>query len=313
MIISQRKGPETLACGAILLLLAGIGGCTWVADKEQVTFYHTYGYQNEEGSTWTIPLQARVYETSRRAAAGAKAVGKVASAIGVMEPQEQANLNFRLGELFGDDETGENVKIRFDKDTEDFPKSGNWKTNEYGLVEAKLELSDSKVNQLLQAQNSTDGWLSFHATSSNHSGKGRVHIIESTGVSVISDIDDTIKVTEVPAGKKTLFANTFLHKFQAVPEKERTDLYKGLEDKTFHYVSGSPWQLGKPLVEFLFENFPEGSIHMNNVVAESRNKLKDVPSIDELSALVAGDVIFEQKIDQITEIMKHFPKRAPSF
>ncbi len=44
---------------------------------------------------------------------------------------------------------------------------------------------------------------------------GRVHLIASHGVSVISDIDDTIKHSQV-TDKSELLQNTFLREFRAV-------------------------------------------------------------------------------------------------
>jgi phosphatidate phosphatase APP1 len=37
------------------------------------------------------------------------------------------------------------------------------------------------------------------------------------GLSVISDIDDPIKVTEVPAGHRILYLNTFVREFRSAP------------------------------------------------------------------------------------------------
>jgi phosphatidate phosphatase APP1 len=77
----------------------------------------------------------------------------------------------------------------------------------------------------------------------------------ANGLSIVSDIDDTIKVTHVPAGKKTILRNTFLNEFQAAAGMR--DRYQQMiadagaaADVCFHYVSGSPWQLFDVLSEF---------------------------------------------------------------
>jgi phosphatidate phosphatase PAH1 len=44
---------------------------------------------------------------------------------------------------------------------------------------------------------------------------GEVHLLEDTGTSVISDIDDTIKVTQVN-DRSALLANTFVRPFKPV-------------------------------------------------------------------------------------------------
>ena len=86
---------------------------------------------------------------------------------------------------------------------------------------------------------------------------GTFQIISKTGYSVISDIDDTIKDSNV-LNKEELIQNTFFRKFKAV--RGMPQLYKKLENKgvAFHYVSGSPWQLYPFIYNFLNEEqFPQ--------------------------------------------------------
>ena len=62
---------------------------------------------------------------------------------------------------------------------------------------------------MLASEKSTNGWLTFSSASDEHKGRGRIRLIEPDGVSLISDIDDTIKVTDIPAGLDTVLRNTF--------------------------------------------------------------------------------------------------------
>jgi phosphatidate phosphatase APP1 len=97
---------------------------------------------------------------------------------------------------------------------------------------------------------------------SRHFG-GDIYLVNEQGVSVISDIDDTVKISEV-TDKTAFFANTFLRPFQAVPKMN--ELYTAWSkpgDVTFHYVSSSPWQLYVPLTELLSNSgFPGGTFHL---------------------------------------------------
>jgi phosphatidate phosphatase APP1 len=94
---------------------------------------------------------------------------------------------------------------------------------------------------------------------------GYIQVLAERGVSVISDIDDTIKISQV-AHRRQLLHNTFLHPFVAVPGM--AELYQSwaAQGAAFHYVSSSPWQLFRPLSE-LFEgsNFPKGSFHLRSI------------------------------------------------
>lgn len=76
------------------------------------------------------------------------------------------------------------------------------------------------------------------------------HLIGPTGVSIISDIDDTVKVTHV-RDRKLLWESTFLKPFEAVAGMP--DAYRRLvaAGAPVHYVSSSPWLLSEPLLAFL--------------------------------------------------------------
>jgi len=130
------------------------------------------------------------------------------------------------------------------------------------------------------------------------------------GVSVISDIDDTVKVTEIPAGEPEVLKNTFFRDFVAAPCMP--EMYHMFDRNTaFHYVSGGPWQLYEPLVDFLFSTsvgFPSGSFHMKNI----RINPFEYESYQDLWKLVrdgSKQTTFDQKIDQISTIMTRFPGR----
>jgi phosphatidate phosphatase APP1 len=83
-------------------------------------------------------------------------------------------------------------------------------------------------------------------------------------VSVVSDIDDTIKVTNVHS-RRMLLESTFLREFESIAGM--STLYRGWAEQgaAFHYVSSSPWQLYTPLAEMCDAGaFPWGSFHLRS-------------------------------------------------
>ena len=91
---------------------------------------------------------------------------------------------------------------------------------------------------------------------------GKVYVADRTGLSVITDIDDTIKITDVTSRSRML-SRTFLEPFE--PIEGMAYLYRKLHQQgaMFHYVSSSPWQIFQPLQAFLDEHgFPGGSMHL---------------------------------------------------
>jgi phosphatidate phosphatase APP1 len=116
-------------------------------------------------------------------------------------------------------------------------------------------------------------------------------------------IDDTIKITEIPAGGKVVVKNTFFRDFVVAPEM--ANRYKNLGNASFHYVSGTPWQLYRPLSNFIKEEgFPEGSFHMKSVP----KNLLSLTTSKQLFKLI-GDATVDQKVAQLVEILERFPER----
>ncbi|CAO3650278.1 unnamed protein product [Cunninghamella echinulata] len=123
---------------------------------------------------------------------------------------------------------------------------------------------------------------------------GWVDVIEPTGISIISDIDDTIKVTDILDGKDAILHNTFFRKSKEVPGM--SSVYQSFSNRGMkvHYVSNSPWQVYPALQNFLVDHqFPKGSIHLRMISTQG---------------LILGKP-GKHKYDTIINIIKDFPER----
>lgn len=126
---------------------------------------------------------------------------------------------------------------------------------------------------------------------------GAVHLVDADGMSVISDIDDTVKVSNV-ANRRELLRNTLLREFAAVPGMP--DAYRRWHEAgaTFHYVSASPWQLSESLCTFLTAaGLPAGSMHLKLFRLKDSTPLGRLPSRK------------RSKRRTIEQIMGDFPQR----
>jgi hypothetical protein len=289
-----------------LCLLLGAYGC----DRRPVetTLYPTYGYQAEAGGAWTIPVLAYVH-SPREGAEGL--LESIAAKFG-RSGREREIFHDRIADLVADSRSGKEVRFVFDGDPrrEEFriaeAGGGFLETDLNGLVDGTITLAAARAAEIREAQGSTDGWLTVTAVSPAPSAGGRIRLIAAEGRSVVSDIDDTIKITEIPAGPEIVFKNTFLREFAAAPGM--ADRYRGLagEGAVFHYVSGGPWQLYRPLAALLGEaGYPEGTFHMKSV---SKNLLA-AGTWEGLAKLAQGDATFDQKVEQISELLDRFPGR----
>lgn len=264
----------------------------------EVTIYPSCG--SLQGQNWEIQLRGWVHQNRRLPD---RLINELAEfAIGCTDA-ENGNFSFRFDGFADDSRHGQSVSIQFENDTRryDFPTS-----DLNGLIETTINLSAADAETLLTRQNSQDHWLTFNVVSEGHRGKGRVALIGPTGVSLVSDIDDTIKVTEVPGDKDVVLRNTFCHDFVAV--RGMSETYRSLSDAAFHYISGGPWQLYQPISDFLSaQGFPAGTFHFNYfpknfLSVHTRSLLKDS---------ICGSLgrTYDHKVEQITRLMRRFPER----
>lgn len=93
---------------------------------------------------------------------------------------------------------------------------------------------------------------------------GLIYLLNRTGVSVVSDIDDTIKDSAV-GDRKELLNNTFLRDFRSVEGMAGVYQNWAKQGASFHYVSSSPWQLYSSLQQMnVSHEFPLGTMHLRN-------------------------------------------------
>lgn len=132
---------------------------------------------------------------------------------------------------------------------------------------------------------------------------------------VVSDIDDTILVSEVLQRRRLLW-NTFARGVESMrPVTGMAELYAGLAEAPVRapifYVSGSPIGLHRKLVAFLERNaFPRGSLVLKHLGARSLLPAKIRQArvfnwMDEADALVDS---YDYKIDKINRLMDDLPE-----
>jgi hypothetical protein len=277
------------------------------AAGEGVTFFPTYGYREETG--WRMHLRGWVHENRTWPAPLITSLGMQTC----ME-DELPTFQLRTDDFLDDDKSLETVVVAFDGDPEG--KQYTFALSKAdGITELDLTLPDATARQLLAAQNSEE-WLTYRAVPSDHTGLGRVRLIEPQGVSLISDIDDTIKVTHIPAGKPTVWKNTFCRDFSHVSDMHAR--YEDLGEMPVHYVSGGPEQIYGALYDYLITgagSFPEGTFHLafypkNLLSPETLNNAERlIARALELTAETSLNTTFAHKVRVITQILDHFPQR----
>ncbi|KAI0448839.1 hypothetical protein F5B21DRAFT_88058 [Xylaria acuta] len=124
-----------------------------------------------------------------------------------------------------------------------------------------------------------------------------IQVIEPRGVSLISDIDDTIKRSNIALGAKEIFRNTFVRELEDLTITGVKDWYNGLHDMgvRIHYCSNSPWQLYPVLATyFKLAGLPPGSLHLKRYTGMLQGIFEPVA---------------ERKKGTLEKIMNDFPER----
>ena len=97
-------------------------------------------------------------------------------------------------------------------------------------------------------------------------GNGTVILVPTNGISVVSDIDDVMRITKVYVPNQGLF-NSFVQPYVNVPGIPELyhKWFQTLPGAAFHYDTTTPVELTRTYVEYLFSNFPLGSLEMRPI------------------------------------------------
>ncbi len=255
-----------LSIGMAVLLLAPwlVGnmqrgaGASRVSDlhhDEQIVFLHGLGRRAPEGDGWECEIHGCVYEPEKRAISLALLREVLELKQIELTAPEAALLAERARLFMVDNERGRQIVVRVGG-------------HEFALGKSKPDGHFAGSVRIPDAEPGLAGARTVQVEAILPAGDsrrfvGQIYLVEESGISVISDVDDTIKITQVQ-DRNGLLRRTFLEPFQPVPGM--AEAYRAWADKTgarFHYVSASPWQLLLPLSEFVNSNgFPAGTFHL---------------------------------------------------
>jgi hypothetical protein len=267
-----------------------------ISADEVVVFYPTAAHFDASNSQWIVPIHGIIYEPEQDSSKRAVLVASIRQATGVeTESLAAQRLDERVRLFLVDNERGKTISIRLGTDLYEVGTSGP-----DGHFQADLHIPTTRIEELPSDQKSLEGFATFSAVTraaDARSFTGQVQLVPPQGVSIISDIDDTIKHTQVH-DRKAVLTNTFLQEFQPVTGMAELYYQWAQQGCVFHYVSGSPWQLYLPLAEFFrTQGLPPGSINLKMF------RLKDPSALDLLQSQTAT------KIRAIEPLLKAFPER----
>ena len=269
--MNRRRYVRPLLVALVVLCWVFLGVWWWAGSPlrsdEQVLLFPSAAHLDEQGQQWVVPVHGWVFEPEDDAIERAALVKLAGKAVAVGDDESaRAILHHRLMPFLADNQRNKRLVVRM------------------GDHQLRLDPSDAgghfygtlAVPAAEAAELAAQGKLILEVMGT-HRAVAPVSLIGARGVSVISDIDDTIKITEV-TDKQALVRNTFTRPFVAAPGM--AELYRRWAEAgaVFHYVSSSPWQLYGPLWRFMEgSGFPLATLHLK------RFRLRDSTILDLLA------------------------------
>jgi hypothetical protein len=267
-----------------------------VHPKDSVVFYRNFATFSPIGRCWHLEVNGSILTPSKRHLRKHAFLHLLKR---VVKPEKQSDVHQRFRDrarLFTNvSRKGQSVPIAIGEQAYLLPDS-----TVNGQFQTVLTIQESELEPSIQVDPFGRRFVQFCAHLPEEDARlfsGEIELIPPEGISVISDVDDTIKITNV-TDRRELLANTFTREFRSVPGMRELFQSLAAAGMSFHYVSASPWPLYEPLCEWLDEDeFPLGSIHLRHArLAEFRkDKKRERP--------------FQAKRAAIERILRAFPHR----
>ena len=231
---------------------------------EEASFFPTSATQGENGE-WEIPVHAWLYELDKNGLVqmlSLKAVSEILEYMDVTEEQSKLPVfQERIRWFLVDNESNKRVNIELDGKTHTSPRTG---LNGHSLF--NITSNSGKPGDWINmpVKMPEDDTRIFHAES---------QLIPRQGLSVISDIDDTLKPSDV-LNKKALIQNVFFKDYHAVEGMPAFFQQLANDGAYFHYLSSSPWQMYPLLKPLLDQYYPKGTLNLRNFNPSNRSFFK---------------------------------------
>jgi hypothetical protein len=262
-------------------------------------FFPTSAHFDSVEDLWRIPIHGWTFEpgqNSLRQKLGLRLMRKIAKVDKATAETEM--FQRRAGMFLVKNNRGRELAIRLQGRTFPVGPSGA-----NGHAYAKLSLTPSEAGLLQPSPDGAPHWLKFQAVlpAADEAGEqvldGQVQLVPEDGLTVISDIDDTIRDSRV-SDRARLLRDSFSREYAPVPGMAEIYQRWRAAGAAFQYVSLTPWQLYEPVADLIRDcGFPAGGIALKFF------NLKYSMALDLLNPPDAF------KLRTITSMLTAFPRR----
>jgi Phosphatidate phosphatase APP1, catalytic domain len=216
-----------------------------VSSDEVVVVFPALAHWDADASSWRLELHLWLYEPEDGSLRRGAFVDALVDRLELAEDSpDRERVAERLQPFLVDNERGKRLSIRLGERVYRLPP-----TEDDGHVVATVNVPASVV----AAAGGRKEFEVVMRAGDDRKFAGRAHFVPPTGRLLVSDIDDTVKITEVTS-KEKLLRRTFVDVFEFVPGA--SDAYRQRLGPAghLHFLSSSPFQLYTALANGLKES-----------------------------------------------------------
>lgn len=280
--------------------------CTFLSDgscvnaDETLEIYKSYAREDEVTQEMVIRLRGWIYEPNSSDTARSVFLRLLENEI-ENEVTAPEDINQRIDPFLADNQSAEVIKVLIGSKVYTMDESLS-----SGSFSGEIRLSYDEVEAILDAQGSRES-LAYKVLLPYEDSRefiGEIELVSHDGVIIVSDLDDTIKLSEVYISESQLLENIFYNPIESVEGMSSflQTLKDENEDPLLFYVSGSPKQMYQGIETFLEEeSFPEGFTYLKD--------LQLSPFTSSFYTFLDENSTYEHKLTTIGNLFEEFPRR----
>ncbi|KAG0644209.1 hypothetical protein HOY80DRAFT_878877 [Tuber brumale] len=243
-----------------------------------VEFLNIPGYANYTPQGWNLRIHGTAYKQSLSGpgVVSNRTLDKAANKflpdfdVGDLQPHEQDNARNLTSAILSLPQAGETLLFTLDVSEGQGFQSGwtrvvEWAkgTDSRGEIDGFVRLPTNSENDLPDgnATNAKVVELDVH-TNGTDTGNATAYLVPRDGITILSDIDDILRVTKIYLPKEGLL-NSFARDF--VPWMNMPEIFAGWlrqhpeSPYHFHYLTTTPEQATRVYMDFVYKTYPLGS------------------------------------------------------
>jgi phosphatidate phosphatase APP1 len=274
-----------------------------VKTGESVALLPVDASPSPDGKTWDVPVRGWIYQVKddSRVEQALRAVRVLLNAPEMGDTG--AVFQQRLKLFFADSKPDRAIPLQVAGKSYRLATSDNT-----GHFNDTVKVPASAVAAPINAADA--GWLDYSTSECGKGGEvftGRAQLLEKTGLSVVSSIDDTL-TTNAARSPQSQLVQMLFRRYE--PEPGMAELFRNWKNQgaRFHYVSGSPSQLYPVFAQFLSsEGFPDGSVGLQTFQIPHAKELSGLGLLDAFLNLLDNTQRF--KPEYVSGLVEKFPNR----